>query len=176
MECRSISSVSVDGRKIVGRPIIYGAQSENLGGFTEVIATGAFKESVSGDIRALVEHIPHLLLGRTQSGTLRIAEDNTGITIEIDPPDTQAARDLMVSIQRGDISGMSFGFTVPAGGDSWDYTKALALRTVNKAVLHEITITSNPAYRNTEVALRNLQNNQHWLSAFRQYLALQEVL
>ena len=82
----------------------------------------------------------------------------------------------MVSIQRGDISGMSFGFTVPAGGDSWDYTKALALRTVNKAVLHEITITSNPAYRNTEVALRNLHNNQPQLSAFRQYFALQEVL
>jgi HK97 family phage prohead protease len=68
----------------------------------------------------------------------------------------------MVSIERGDIRGMSFGFSVPSGGEQWDYDQSPPLRTVTRAVLHEITITSMPAYSatNVAVAMRSLQLGQ----------------
>ena len=71
------------------------------------------------DPLALLQHMPHLVLGRRSAGTLRLAEDARGLAFEIDLPDTTAARDLAVSVARGDIKGASFAFTVPPGGDSW---------------------------------------------------------
>lgn len=152
-ELRASHDFKVSGKKIVGRPVVYDSLSEDLGGFREIIKQGAFTGSLDTDIRALVEHQPTLLLGRTSSNTLTIREDNQGLIIEIDPPDIQSARDLMVSIERGDIKGMSFGFSVPAGGDEWDYDQLPPLRTVTRATLHEITVTSMPAYKATDVAV-----------------------
>jgi hypothetical protein len=158
LEIRAASDITLDGKKIIGRPIVYNSRSENLGGFVEIIAPKAFSKSLSGDIRALVEHDAKLILGRTTSKTLRIAEDSQGIYIEIDPPNTRTASELMESIQRGDISGMSFGFTVNTDGSQWDFNTDPALRTVTNANLHEITITSMPAYSatNVEVAMRSM--------------------
>jgi HK97 family phage prohead protease len=152
-ELRASHDFKVSGKKIVGRPVVYDSLSEDLGGFKEIIKHSAFAGSLDNDIRALVEHQPTLLLGRTSSNTLTIREDNQGLLIEIDPPDIQSARDLMVSIERGDIKGMSFGFSVPAGGDKWDYDQSPPLRTVTRAILHEITVTSMPAYKATDVAV-----------------------
>jgi HK97 family phage prohead protease len=161
-EIRASHDFKVSGKTIVGRPVVYGSYSEDLGGFKEIIQRGAFTDSLSADIRALVEHQPTLLLGRTSSNTVNITEDDEGLLVEINPPDIQSARDLMVSIERGDIRGMSFGFSVPSGGEQWDYDQSPPLRTVTRAVLHEITITSMPAYSatNVAVAMRSLQLGQ----------------
>jgi HK97 family phage prohead protease len=158
-ELRASHDFKVSGKKIVGRPVVYDSLSEDLGGFKEIIKRGAFTGSLNNDIRALVEHQPTLLLGRTSASTLSIREDDKGLLVEIDPPDIQSARDLMVSIERGDIRGMSFGFSVPSGGDEWDYDQSPPLRTVTRAILHEITVTSMPAYKATDVAvaMRSLQ-------------------
>ncbi|MDT0594552.1 HK97 family phage prohead protease [Glaciecola petra] len=161
-ELRASHDFKVSGKKIVGRPVVYGSRSEDLGGFTEIIQHGAFGDSINGDIRALVEHDYKMLLGRTISNTMSIRSDDQGLLVEISPPDTRTADELMVSIERGDIRGMSFGFSVPTGGDNWDYDQAPPLRTVTRAVLHEITITSMPAYKATNVAVaqRSMQVGQ----------------
>jgi HK97 family phage prohead protease len=162
LEIRAASGLSIDGKKIIGRPIVYNSQSENLGGFVEVIAPNAFGDSIQGDIRALVEHDYKMILGRTISNTMRISEDPQGIIVEIDPPNTRTASELIESIERGDISGMSFGFTVNDNGASWDFDSDPALRTVSSAILQEITITSMPAYKatNVEVAKRALEDKE----------------
>jgi HK97 family phage prohead protease len=172
MERRAIADLSINDKKIIGRPVVYNSLSENLGGFVEIISAGAFSDSLGGDIRALVEHDTKLILGRTKSKTLSIKEDERGLLVEISPPNIQSARDLMVSIERGDIAGMSFGFSVPAGGDKWDYSVNPTVRTITKAVLHEVTITSLPAYSATDVqiAMRTLNlglsatNHNHYIS------------
>lgn len=163
IEIRASSGLSLDGKKIIGRPIVYNSQSEDLGGFVEVIAPGAFGNSIKGDIRALVEHDYKMLIGRTVSNTMRIREDNEGVLVEIDPPNTRTASELIESIERGDITGMSFGFSVNEKGAEWNFDSDPALRTVTSAVLHEITVTSMPAYASTNVAIamRHLKEYQH---------------
>ncbi len=80
--------------------------------FREQFAPGAFKDSpASGsDVRALYEHNYTQLLGRTKSGTLVLSEDDTGLRFELTPPNTQLGNDVLELVERGDISGMSFGF------------------------------------------------------------------
>jgi hypothetical protein len=162
IEIRATADLSLKGKKIIGRPVVYSSPSQDLGGFVEVISAGAFGDSLKNDIRALVEHDNKLILGRTAAGTMTIMEDSQGLLVEIDPPNIQAARDLMISIERGDISGMSFGFTVNQDGAKWDFEQIPALRTVTSANLIEVTITALPAYKatNVEVAMRSLQE-QH---------------
>ena len=162
MERRALDNLSINGKKIIGRPVLFNAESENLGGFVEIIAPSAFSEHLATselDVKALYEHDRKLLLGRTLSGTLTIKEDSQGLMVEIDPPDTQTARDLIVSIERGDISGMSFGFVTDV--DEWDYSRDPALRTVIKAKLLEVTVTSDPAYKQTDVQVAQRSLNQH---------------
>jgi len=162
IEIRATSGLSLEGKRIIGRPVFYNSQSEDLGGFVEVIAPNAFKDSINGDIRALYEHDAKLILGRTTANTLRIGEDSQGLYVEIDPPNTRTASELMESISRGDVGGMSFGFSVNADGAEWDFYQDPALRTITSALLHEVTITSMPAYKatNVEVAQRSMAENK----------------
>ena len=88
------------------------------GMFREKISRGAFAGALSGDVRALWNHDTNLPLGRTKAGTLRLEEDAHGLRVEIDPPTTQAGRDALVSVQRGDVDQMSFGFRTVE--DRWD--------------------------------------------------------
>jgi len=82
---------------------------------TERIMPTAFDKALAGaDVRALFNHNSAMVLGRSTAGTLRLSKDATGLRYEIDPPNTQAARDLIESIQRGDISGSSFAFVPTA--------------------------------------------------------------
>ena len=81
--------------------------------FLEQISPGAFAETIiQDDIRALFNHDRNYVLGRNTARTLTLAEDSEGLAVSIIPPDTQCARDLEVSIERGDITGMSIGFEI----------------------------------------------------------------
>lgn len=90
------------------------------------------------------------------AGTLRLKEDFKGLAFEVDLPDTSIGRDLAVLVQRGDVTGASFGFITPSGGDRWQRRDDKPLRELLSVDLHEITITSAPAYADTSVALRSL--------------------
>jgi len=100
--------------KISGHAAVFDQLSDPIMGFREKIAKGAFKKSIrrKDDVRALWNHNSDYVLGRTKSGTLKVKEDDVGLAIEIQPPDTTWANDLITTMERGDVDQMSFAFAV----------------------------------------------------------------
>lgn len=130
--------------------------SQNLGGFVERIAPGTFKKTLQeADVRALFNHDPNKLLGRNRSGTLRMEEDETGLRYEIDLPDTQLGREVATLLERGDISGSSFGFRTIS--DEWGESESgFPVRTLTQVALRDVGPVVYPAYVDTESAIRSL--------------------
>lgn len=146
------SELTTSDRKLTGYAIRWNSKSEVIWDeFVEQFSPGAFGNSLAGggDIRALFEHDYTQLLGRTKSGTLVLAEDDIGLRFELTPPDTQLGNDVLKLVERGDLSGMSFGFR--ALKETWDINQAPYLRTISQAELIEITVTSMPAYPESSV-------------------------
>jgi HK97 family phage prohead protease len=147
-------------RKLAGYAATFNTPA-SIGQFEERIARGAFAATLSkgADVRALVDHNPGLLLARTSSGTLRLNEDAKGLAFELDLPDTQLGRDILTMVQRRDINSLSFGFTMPAGGDTWPTPTTRILRNVNLAeisVLHHL-----PAYSDTSISARSRETARY---------------
>tara|TARA_R110000868_G_scaffold29889_25_gene111152 strand:+ start:776 stop:1375 length:600 start_codon:yes stop_codon:yes gene_type:complete len=142
---------------ISGHAAVFDQLSEDLGGFRERMAPGAFAASIGeDDIRALFNHSPDNVLGRNRAGTLTLAEDRTGLAIKIDPPDTAFARDLVTLIERGDISEMSIGFRTIT--DEWNIEEGEPVRTVKAVRLFDVSPVTFPAYPQTDVAVRSLES------------------
>lgn len=145
-------------RTIEGHAAIFNEWSETLGGFfpyKERVLPGAFKDSIEkDDIRALFNHNPDYVLGRNKSGTLELKEDEKGLKVIIHPPDTQWARDLLVSIDRGDITQMSFGFIVES--DRWGLEDGMDVRELHKVKLFDVSPVTYPAYPQTDVGVRSM--------------------
>ena len=138
-----------DGMTLRGYAAVFNSPSQPLP-FTETIEPGAFRDSLNSrnDIKLLWNHDTSIVLGSTRAGTLRLAEDERGLYVDADLPDTQAGRDAAVSIQRGDVTGFSFGFRVPVGGDVWANASERVLKRVN---LHEVSVgVAFPAYLATD--------------------------
>ena len=153
MEHRFISEIRAEGRRLEGYAAKFGIEAR-VANFTEIILPGAFADTLRGerDILALVDHDPKTLLARTKSGTLELREDDQGLAFGITVPDTQAGRDVLTLAERGDLGGMSFGFTAAANGERWSGRRR-ELRAVD---LHEISVVSAwPAYAGTEVNARS---------------------
>lgn len=146
-----------DGQKIVGYAAVFNSYSEDLGGFRERIAAGAFANVLENDVRALFNHESDVVLGRTKSGTLTLEEDETGLRVEITPPNTQAARDVMELLKRGDVDQMSFAFRV--GKDMWTKNEDETIeRTITEiASLYDVSVVTYPAYPDTSAAVRSFE-------------------
>lgn len=142
-----------DERRLCG-VIPYGQQSADLGGFVEVIAPGAFSKSLDGDIVALRDHDPKLLLGRTKSGTLKFSDEADGLHYTIDLPSTTQANDLLESVRRGDLDSTSFGFFTLR--DDWNNSPDGTVRTLLDVQLFEVSPCSFPAYPTSSVSTRSL--------------------
>lgn len=155
IEKRIATEIRAEGRKLTGYAATFNTETRILD-FHEKIAPGAFAASLRSnpDILALVDHDPSRVLARTKSGTLRLSEDERGLKFELDVPDTSAGRDVLALAARGDLGGMSFGFTVPDGGDIWTGDR----RELRNVVLHEISVVQSfPAYGGTSVQARSRQ-------------------
>ena len=144
---------------IEGYAAVAGKWSEDLGGFKERIKPGAFAAALKvSDARALFNHDSNIVLGRQSAGTLRLSEDKNGLFMEVDPPDTQLVRDMVLTpIERGDITQQSFGFTVE--DDEWTENRETgeATRTITRfREIFDVSPVTFPAYPDTDVALRSL--------------------
>ena len=169
-----------DGNVIVGRPIVYSSRT-NIGGmFDEIIEPGALDETDLRDVRFLVNHdtskIP-LARSRRNNGnsTMHLVRDSQGlmIQVELDVENNAEARSLYSAVQRGDISGMSFMFGVPDGGDEWENLNTdhptRHIRSISSVV--EVSAVTFPAYESTEIYARSkeaLDNARSTLEKVRQ--------
>jgi HK97 family phage prohead protease len=138
-----------DGMRFSGYAAVWDSPSEPLP-FTERIQRGAFKYSLKkarNDIKFLWNHDAGEILGSTRSGTLTLTEDNYGLRVEGILPNTSRGRDVAELLRRADVDSMSFGFSVPQGGDEWneDGTE----RTLKSVRLFEVSLVAYPAYSAT---------------------------
>lgn len=162
---RNLRDFQHDEKRIVGYAAVFNSFSEDLGFFVERIAESAFDKDLANgsDVRALNNHDTGQILGRRSAGTLRLSKDSVGLAVEIDIPDVSYGRDLRVSMARGDVTQMSFGFLVRENGDTfekhifdknkpdeWGY-----LRTLLDVELIEVSTVGFPAYRATSAYLRS---------------------
>ena len=137
-----------DGMTFTGYAAVFNSPSEPLP-FIERIAPGAFKRSLKArnDIKLLWNHDTGSVLGSTRAGTLKLEEDNYGLRVTAVLPETSLGKDVRTLVQRGDVNAMSFGFSVPANGDSWN-TEGTE-RTLRSVRIHEVSIVAFPAYSQT---------------------------
>ena len=137
-----------DGMFFEGYAALFDSPSKPLP-FTERIAPGAFIRSLKSrnDIKLLWNHDTSEVLGSTRSGTLKLVEDERGLKVTAQLPNTTTGRDAAELLKRGDVDAMSFGFTVPRGGDDW--SEDGSERTLREVMLHEVSIVAFPAYEGT---------------------------
>lgn len=128
-----------------------------MGTIVERIAPGAFTKTIQeADICLLINHDANLVLARNKAGTLRLSEDGIGLLIDGEMGATSYARDLAISMGRGDVSQMSFAFRIVK--EAWTETaEGIPLRTVQEAALSDVSIVTYPAYPDSEVGLRAQQ-------------------
>jgi HK97 family phage prohead protease len=155
--------------KVFGYAAKFDAESENLGSadrqFREIIKPGAFDEVLNDDVRALFNHESSAILARSKGGegSLKLGVDAVGLWYEFEAPDTQVGRDLVTSLERGDVDQSSFSFTVDREGQEWEETRSedggsLVKRTINKVSrLFDVSPVTYPAYPDATVALRSLE-------------------
>jgi HK97 family phage prohead protease len=137
-----------DGMHFSGYAALFESPSQPLP-FTEKIARGAFKRSLRArnDIKFLWNHDSGEILGSTRAGTLTLSEDDRGLKVEGMLPNTSRGRDVAELLRRGDVDAMSFGFSVPQGGDTWSADGSE--RTLKSVRLHEVSVVAWPAYTAT---------------------------
>lgn len=160
IEVRFAEGEAKAGTTIRGYAARFNVVSEPIGGrFVERIAPGAFDDVLGNDVRALINHDPSLILGRSTAGTLRLSVDGQGLAYEVDLPDTAYARDLATSIGRGDINQSSFGFSLDLDGEEWSRADGgMKVRTIVRVKrLYDVSPVTYPAYQEASVALRSLE-------------------
>lgn len=142
--------------------------------YEEQVAPGAFRKTIKeGDIRALWNHDPNIVLGRLKAGTLTLREDEQGLATEITPPDNEWGRPVLDAVKRGDVSGMSIAFQVVK--EKWTHPdrkkepEALRQRVIMEARLMEVSPVTFPAYPQTDIGARSEDNEDEsrLLRAFR---------
>lgn len=130
--------------------------------YVEVFERGAATEALkNSDIRALFNHNPNYILARTSSNTLVVREDDKGLYFEFEAPETSMGNDLLVSIQRGDISQASFAFDISERSvlreQKADGKKEVMTITIRKmSELYDVSPVTYPAYKDTEVSMRSM--------------------
>jgi hypothetical protein len=162
-------------KHLTGHGAVYDRWSVDLGGFKELFEQGSFTESIQkDDIRSLQNHDPHYILGRTKSGTLTLEEDKKGVKFDDLLPETSYASDLLVSVERKDVTGCSIIFSVDAKDERWfvdgeeaefldalmamwDEKKHKVERRISKASMYDIGPVTFPAYPQTDVKARAME-------------------
>jgi HK97 family phage prohead protease/HK97 family phage major capsid protein len=149
-----------ESRHIEGYGSVFNKRSVDLGGFTEIIAEGAFDGVIeNSDVKALLDHNPSrgiLARSRNGEGSLSLSIDETGLKYSFDAPHTALGDEVIEGLNRGDYSQSSFAFTVAE--ETWTKEEGGSyLRTITKiGGLYDVSIVADPAYPDTSVAVRSL--------------------
>ena len=143
------------GKRIEGYFAVFGSVYDMGGGISETIDPHAFDETLGDDIRALIDHEPRLVLGRTSANTLRLRVDEHGLWGEIDvnPNDTDAMN-LYARVQRGDVTQCSFGFDILEEETEYGPSPGEVRFILKRVRLYEVSCVTFPAYRETEISAR----------------------
>jgi len=135
---------------------------DSYGRAVERIMPGAFDRALrqSQDVAGLFNHDPNMVLGRTSSGTMVLTKDEIGLRYEIEPGNTSVSRDVQEHLRRGDVTGSSFSFTVPDGGERWTRTtdaegRVQEIREVLDVDLYDCGPVCFPAYSGTTANVRS---------------------
>ena len=171
--CRLEVREQADGH-IKGYPILFNSLSEDLGGFRERILPDAIQ--FADDLAADFNHNPDYILGRVRAGTMKVSTDARGVFMDVNPPDTTWARDLKVSIKRGDIDKGSFSFRVLPGGQQITDENGQQVRTLSKILVRRLSVVSDPAYTATAIEARSAKLPQASAGAPRTHTVPLEVL
>ena len=152
---------------MTGRAVVFDTPAlihDPLGDYTEIIRAGALEGADLSDVHLFYGHdLTKVPLARVPK-TMQLSISPAGLDITAELPDTEAAREVYQAVQRGDLSGMSFAFTVPAGGDEYDpRTNTRTINRIDKIL--EISVVPYPAYQQTSVEARSAINGS--LSAYR---------
>lgn len=132
--------------RVSGLAVPWGAVSADRGGYRDRFARGSLR---LGDVVALAAHDPALVLGRMSAGTLALEDREDGVYFSLALPDTQAGRDVLTLLRRGDLGQCSFAAVLER--EDWDYDADLRapVRTVLAAELLEVSVVPLPAFANT---------------------------
>jgi phage prohead protease, HK97 family len=154
---RKFETREADGKLYIsGYFAVFGSEYEIFQGASERVDPGAFEETLSGDIRCLIDHETRLVLGRTKSGTLTLKVDSRGLwgEVEINPND-QDAMNLYERVKRGDVDQCSFGFEIL--DEEFEDLGDRVRWTIKKVKLYEVSVVTFPAYEETGVTARKKQ-------------------
>ena len=178
-QTRTLNSIPVeyqirseDGDPVIeGYFVVYGSVYSIAPNMSESIAPGAFQNSLSGDIRMLINHDTTLVVGRTAAHTLELRDDSHGLWAKaaVNPKDS-AAMDAHARVERGDVSQASIGFEI-VKEDTEIREDGSVHWTIREAVLHEVSICTFPAYKETNISARSEQYadiKKRQLSAWRE--------
>ena len=150
-----------NGDHIVGRPIVYNSRT-NLGWFDEIIEAGALDKSNLKDVRFLVNHNTNMIpLARSRNNNenstmqMEVDKDGMSIRVNLDTENNTEARNLYSAIKRGDITGMSFMFTID--DEEWENLESdHPTRHIRKiSQVFEVSAVTFPAYESTEISARD---------------------
>lgn len=151
LETRSPTNTGFIGQ-IAGYAIKFNTPSTAMAPFIEYVAPTALDNVDLSDVLALYNHDYANVLGRVDAGTLKLSIDKVGLHFVLDMPDTTVGHDVYNNIKAGNLKGMSFGFVVADGGDSWKQGASKPIRTINQLqTLGEISVVSKPAYDDTSI-------------------------
>ncbi len=152
LERRAVLELRADGQRLVGHAVVFDTRSADLGGFVEIVRPSAVARALAPgvDIRALYNHDSGAVLGRTPK-TLTLSRDARGLAFTLDPAPTQAGQDALALVQRGDITGASFGFRTVK--DAWRQDGGIAVRELLDVEILEISLTPFPSYAQTDVSV-----------------------
>lgn len=162
-----------DGKRTIsGYAVKWEKKSHVLGyfmKFREQFKKGAFADSLNdGDQRFLWSHDTSQVLGRTKNGTLRLEEDDIGLRFELDLPNTTLGNDTLETIKRGDVDGISFGFSNP-DDHIQEFDDDIPLRTIRQANLIEVSAVAFPAYPDSEVSARGYDRMKEYDKELKQH-------
>jgi len=165
-------AVEGQGEHIIeGYFAVFGDVYDIAPGMSESIAPGAFTRSLSGDIRALINHDTTLVLGRTKAHTLELREDSRGLwgRVTINPNDVDAMS-LYERVKRGDVDGCSIGFDIIQEDTEFREDGSIHW-TIRDVDLYEVSCCTFPAYEATDISARSADRERMLESRAREWQA-----